>query len=76
MMVRSITPSGEMGKVFGFLSVGMAVGASISPLIFGAIMDSGRPAWVFYAAAAFMLATLLAALAGRFVGVRTGLRRA
>lgn len=76
MMVRSITPSGETGKVFGFLSVGMAVGASISPLIFGAIMDSGRPAWVFYAAAIFMLATLVAALAGRFVGVRTGLRRA
>lgn len=76
MMVRSITPSGEMGKVFGFLSVGMGVGASIAPLIFGWIMDSGRPDWVFFTAAIFMLATLLAALAGRLVGVRTGLRRA
>jgi MFS family permease len=76
MMVRSITPTGEMGKVFGFLSVGMAVGASVSPLIYGAIMDIGRPDWVFFISAIFMLATLLAALAGRFVGVRTGLRRA
>jgi MFS family permease len=76
MMVRSITPSGEMGKVFGFLSVGMGVGAGISPLLFGWIMDSGHPDWVFFTAAIFMLATLLAALAGRLVGVRTGLRRA
>jgi len=76
MMVRSITPSGEMGKVFGFLSVGMGIGAGIAPLIFGSIMDSGRPDWVFFAAAAFMLATLAAALAGRLVGVRSGLRRA
>jgi MFS family permease len=76
MMVRAITPGSEMGKVFGFLSVGMSVGASISPLIFGWLMDTGRPDYVFLAAAFFMLITLLAALSGRFVGSRSGLRRA
>jgi len=75
MMVRAITPSTEMGKAFGFLSVGMSVGSSISPLIFGWFMDSGRPDAVFIAAAGFMIVTLFAALAGRFVGVRTGLTR-
>jgi MFS family permease len=75
MMVRAITPSTEMGKAFGFLSVGMCVGSSISPLIFGWFMDSGRPDAVFIAAAGFMIVTLFAALAGRFVGVRTGLTR-
>jgi MFS family permease len=64
-----------MGKVFGFLSVGMSLGASVSPLIFGWLMDAGRPDGVFFAAAAFMILTLLAALAGRFVGTRSGLTR-
>jgi MFS family permease len=75
MMVRAITPSSEMGKAFGFLSVGMSVGSSISPLVFGWFMDAHRPDVVFIAAAGFMILTLFAALAGRFVGVRTGLSR-
>ncbi len=75
MMVRAITPPGEMGKVFGFLSVGMSVGASVAPLMFGLFMDGGRPEWIFLGAALFMMVTLLAALAGRFVGMRSGLRR-
>lgn len=75
MMVRAITPPGEMGKAFGFLSVGMSVGGSIAPVIFGWIMDNGRPDFVFLGAAFFMLVTLLTALAGRFVGARSGLRR-
>ena len=75
MMVRAITPGSEMGKAFGFLSVGMSLGSSVSPLMFGWFMDSGRPDVVFIAAAGFMVVTLFAALAGRFVGVRTGLSR-
>jgi MFS family permease len=75
MMVRAITPAGEMGKAFGFLSVGMSVGSSISPLIFGWLMDAGRPDAVFLLVAFFMVITLLTALAGRFVGARSGLRR-
>jgi FSR family fosmidomycin resistance protein-like MFS transporter len=76
MLVRAITPSGEMGKVFGFLSVGMSTGAATAPLLFGWALDQGSPQWVFLGAGFFMLITLLAALAGRVVGIRTGLRRA
>lgn len=75
MMVRAITPPGEMGKTFGFLSVGMAVGASAAPLLYGWIMDAGRPGGVFVISAIFMLMTILAALAGRLAGRRGGLRR-
>ena len=75
MMVRAITPPGEMGKTFGFLSVGMAVGASLAPLLFGWLMDHGRPDGVFIGAAVFMLLIILTALAGRLVGRRSGLRR-
>ena len=75
MMVRAITPGSEMGKAFGFLSVGMSLGSSVSPLMFGWFMDAGRPDAVFLAAALFMIVTLLTALAGRFVGARSGLRR-
>jgi fucose permease len=53
----------------------MSVGGSIAPVIFGWIMDTGRPDFVFLGAAFFMLVTLLTALAGRFVGARSGLRR-
>lgn len=54
MMVRAAAPRGSMGKVFGFLSAGLAAGGAIAPPIFGMIMDSGRPAWVFYLMAVFM----------------------
>ncbi len=75
MMVRAITPPGEMGKTFGFLSVGMAVGASLAPLLFGWLMDRGQPQGVFIGAAIFMLLIIVTALSGRFVGRRSGLRR-
>ena len=35
MMVRAATPPGQSGKVFGFVSVGLSIGSSISPLLFG-----------------------------------------
>jgi MFS family permease len=48
MMVRGASPKGSMGKVFGFVSAGMAAGSAISPMMFGFVMDLGRPDWVFY----------------------------
>ena len=48
MMVRAASPKGSTGKVFGFVSAGIAAGAAVAPAIFGAIMDAGDPAWVFY----------------------------
>ena len=35
MMIRSVTPPGEMGKVFGFVSVGYNIGGVVAPVMFG-----------------------------------------
>lgn len=55
MMVRTASPKGSTGKVFGFVSAGIAAGGAVAPAIFGAIMDAGRPAWIFYVMAVFMV---------------------
>jgi MFS family permease len=55
MIVRDITPPGEFGKVFGFVTTGFNIGGIVSPLIFGAIMDRGSPGLVFVAVAVFAL---------------------
>lgn len=58
MIVRDVTPPGQFGKVFGFVTTGFNIGGIVSPLIFGAIMDHGSPRFVFYGAAAFCLASI------------------
>ena len=55
MMLRAASPKGSTGKVFGFVSAGIAAGAAISPVLFGAIIDANKPAWVFYLLAFFMV---------------------
>jgi MFS transporter, FSR family, fosmidomycin resistance protein len=54
MMLRAAAPSGSVGKVFGFVSAGIAVGSAIAPIPFGWLLDTGRPQWVFYLIAIFM----------------------
>jgi MFS family permease len=55
MMVRAITPPGSFGRVFGFLSTGMHAGGIVGPPVFGAMMDHGNPAAIFFASAAFLV---------------------
>jgi FSR family fosmidomycin resistance protein-like MFS transporter len=52
MLVRSVTPPGAYGKVFGFVSTGFNVGASIAPIMYGMLMDHGAPREVFLLSAA------------------------
>ena len=52
MLVRAVTPAGQFGKVFGFVTTGFNVGGVISPLLFGSVMDAGHPRAVFFAVAA------------------------
>lgn len=47
MIVRAVTPPGAFGKVFGFVTNGFNIGGIVSPLVFGALMDHGRPWLVF-----------------------------
>lgn len=58
LMLRAATPHGATGRVFGFASTGIAVGAGLAPIPFGWLVDIGRPAWVFYLLTAFMVLAL------------------
>lgn len=55
MMVRAVSPKGATGKVFGFVSAGIAAGGAVAPIMFGYMMDLGKPQWVFYALGIFMV---------------------
>jgi MFS transporter, FSR family, fosmidomycin resistance protein len=52
MLVRAVTPLGAYGLVFGFVSVGFNIGASVAPIVYGALMDNGLPRAVFLLSAA------------------------
>lgn len=49
MIVRSVTPPGSFGKVFGFVSTGFNIGGVVTPLLYGAMIDAGHADWVFIA---------------------------
>jgi MFS family permease len=55
MLVRAVTPPGAFGKVFGFVSTGFNIGASIAPIMYGMLMDKGEPRAVFLVSAAVSL---------------------
>ncbi|HTZ80514.1 MAG TPA: MFS transporter [Stellaceae bacterium] len=59
MIVRSVTPPGSFGKVFGFVSTGFNIGGVIGPLAYGWMMDQGQPRAVFLVVAGFTFLTLL-----------------
>jgi MFS family permease len=63
MMVRNAAPPGAAGRAFGIASTGFNFGGIISPLLFGWIMDHGRPHWVFGVSVVFMVLTVILALA-------------
>ncbi|HYA04438.1 MAG TPA: MFS transporter [Xanthobacteraceae bacterium] len=55
MLVRAVTPPNAYGRVFGFVSTGFNIGASIAPLAYGMLMDHGQPRAVFMLSAAVSL---------------------
>ena len=63
MMVRNAAPPGAAGRAFGIVSTGFNIGGIISPLLFGWIMDQNMPHWVFGVSVAFMVLTVVLALA-------------
>jgi MFS transporter, FSR family, fosmidomycin resistance protein len=61
VMVKDAAPPGQIGKVFGFVSSGMSLGGAIMPVIYGMIIDAGRPRLVLVVVAALLMASLLCA---------------
>lgn len=58
MIVRSVTPDGQYGKVFGFVTTGFSIGGIVAPMIFGFILDEFSPELVFYTIAGFMFLSM------------------
>lgn len=63
MLVRAAAPAGAEGKVFGIVSTGFNIGGAAGPVLFGWLLDSGRPYGVFWSAVVFILLTVAISLA-------------
>ena len=62
MLIRSLTPAGEMGKVFGFVSSGFSIGGVVAPPLFGMILDNADPRGVFWLTGVMAFATIATVL--------------
>ena len=62
MIVRSVTPPGAFGRVFGFVTTGFNIGGVLAPPAFGYLMDAGMPASVFVGTALCALVAIPAVL--------------
>jgi MFS family permease len=65
LLVRSITPPGRAGIVFGFVTTGFNIGGLIAPVAFGAILDFLAPSDLFVAVAIACVITILTIHAGQ-----------
>jgi sugar phosphate permease len=62
LIVRSVTPPGAYGRVFGFVSTGFNIAGIVLPMIFGQLLDHGYPRALFFFMAVCALLAMLAAL--------------
>lgn len=58
MMVRAVTPKGATGRVFAFVSAGLNLGAAVTPVLFGWLIDLGQADWIFFLLAAILLLSI------------------
>jgi MFS family permease len=58
IMLKDAVPPSEIGKVFGFVSSGLALGGALTPVPFGYLIDNGYGNWVMILAAIIMLASV------------------
>jgi FSR family fosmidomycin resistance protein-like MFS transporter len=75
MIVRAVTPEGQFGKVFGFVTTGFNIGGIIAPFLFGYLMDHGHPQAVFFMVAALSVLAIVTIIPN-FVRRRASLERA
>jgi len=62
LLVKQASPPGAAGRVFGIVTTGFLIGATIGPLLFGYLMDQHLPRFVFFGAVVFMVLTVLVAM--------------
>ena len=71
LIIRSVTPPGDIGKVFGFVAVGFTISGIVARPMFGFTLDYADPRVLFVLTAVFGLVSCAVAL----LTVRTGTRR-
>jgi MFS family permease len=62
MLMRAVIPKESFGKAIGMVATGAAIGGALAPVVFGWILDTGHPSWVFYVLAgclAILIVTVL-----------------
>ncbi len=62
LMIRAAAPQGATGRVYGVVYSGLDSGLAIGPLLFGLVMDAGRPGWVFAGVALFQALAIATAV--------------
>ncbi|BDT78566.1 MFS transporter [Polynucleobacter yangtzensis] len=55
LLVKTVTPKGVAGRVYGIVYSGIDLGAAVGPFIFGFFMDAGLPNALFLGIVAFQL---------------------
>ena len=61
MLVRAAAPPGATGRVFGFVYSGLDLGATLTPVLIGRLLDAGHPGAVFVLVPAVMVLSILTA---------------
>lgn len=62
LLIRAAAPKNATGRVYGVVYSSLDIGMSVSPLLFGALMDRGHPSWVFACIGAFQALALFTAV--------------
>ncbi len=58
IMLKDAVPPSEIGKVFGFVSSGLALGSALTPVPFGYLIDHGYGDWVLIIASIILVASI------------------
>jgi MFS transporter, FSR family, fosmidomycin resistance protein len=61
-IVRRATPPGSSGRVYGFVYSGLDLGATLSPVLFGLLVDRGSPVIVYLIVVAALLLAVFSVL--------------
>lgn len=65
LLIRAATPKGATGKAFGFVYSGLDAGSTLSPLVFGLIVDRGAPQALFLGVALLWALTVVTVISVR-----------
>jgi MFS family permease len=70
LLIRAAAPKNATGRVYGVIYSGLDIGFAGAPLLFGTLMDTHHPSWVFISIGVCYLMAIMTA-----VGVRTNTAR-